>query len=289
LADNFFKHFPVISYSNNVCVNLLAKVGFRKSLDKSYYTFHPYTIEEGDRPDTIAYLYYGDPGFDWIVYFSNDIVDPYYDWYMDSDTFSRFIESKYGSVYDAQSKVKFYRTNYYDDFSIITPQYFNALSNKQKSYWSPVTGIDNKIVSYERKKEEVVRSTNKTFTLDTSLVGNTQFITNENVFQESGGIKTAVGNLKSLGSNTSTMIIDNIVGSFSNTLNIKGEESNANASVSLVTLTSTTISSEEINYYVPVSYWDYENEKNEQKKNILLLDVGFVEAVTEEFKNLMSI
>lgn len=289
MADNFFKHFPVISYSNNVCVNLLAKVGFRKSLDKSYYTFHPYTIEEGDRPDTIAYLYYGDPGYDWIVYFSNDIVDPYYDWYMDSDTFSRFIESKYGSVYNAQTKIKFYRTNYYDDFSIITPQYFSALSNIQKSYWSPVTGIDNRIVSYERKKEEVVRSTNKTFTLDTSLVGNTQFTTNENVFQESGGVKTAVGNLKSIGSNTSTLIVDNIIGSFSNTLNVKGEQSSANASVSLVTLTSTTISSEETNYYVPVSYWDYETEKNEQKKNILLLDVGYVEAVTEEFKNLMSL
>ena len=287
MADNFFKHFPVISYSNNVCVNLLAKVGFRKSLDKSYYTFHPYTIEEGDRPDTIAYLYYGDPGYDWIVYFSNDIVDPYYDWYMDQNTFDRFIESKYGSIYNAQSKIKFYRTNYYDDYSIITPQYFNALSNTQKSYWSPVTGIDNRIV--ERKKEEVVRSTNKTITLDTQLVGSKQFIISENVYQESGGVKTAVGNLKSIGSNTSTMIVDNIVGTFSNSLNVKGEESAANATVSLVTLTSTAISSEEINYYVPVTYWDYETEKNEQKKNILLLDVGYVEAVTEEFKNLMSL
>lgn len=289
MADNFFKHFPVISYSNNVCVNLLSRVAFRKSLDKSYYTFHPYTIEEGDRPDTIAYLYYGDPGYDWIVYFSNDITDPYYDWYMDQQTFDRFIESKYGSIYNAQSKIKFYRTNYYDDYSVITPQYFNALSNTQKSYWSPVTGIDNKIINYERKKEEVIRSTNRTLTLNTSLVSGTDFTVGENVFQQSGGVKTAVGNLKALGANTSTMIIDNIVGSFSNTLNVKGEESSANATVSAVTVTSQTISSEELNYYVPVTYWDYETEKNEQKKNILLLDAGYVEAVVEEFKTLMSL
>jgi Base plate wedge protein 53 len=288
MADNYFKHYPLTSFSNTVAINLLAKVSFRKDFDKRYYTFHPYTIKEGDRPDIIAYLYYGDPGYDWIVYYSNDIVDPYHDWYLDQETFKSYIEDKYGSVYAAQSKVKFYRTNYYDDYSVITPAYFNSLSNVQKNYWTPVMGMDNTIIDYERKKEEVVRSTNRTISLTVSNVGNSVFQVLENVYQTSGGIKTAVGTLRSIESNNSVLIVDNIQGTFANTLNVKGDDSLANATVSAVSTLSTSISSDEINYYVPVTFWDHETEKNEKKKNILLLDPVYVEDIVQQFKQLMS-
>ena len=78
--DNYFKHFPLVQYGNSVAntvaVNLFAKIAFQKNFQLNYEVFHPYTIKEGDRPDTIAYLYYGDSGYDWLVYFSNNIVDP---------------------------------------------------------------------------------------------------------------------------------------------------------------------------------------------------------------------
>lgn len=288
MADNYFRHYPLTSFSNTVAVNLLAKVSFKKDFDKSYYTFHPYTIKEGDRPDIIAYLYYGDPGYDWIVYYSNNIVDPYHDWYLDQETFKKFIEDKYGSIYKAQSKVRFYRTNYYDDFSIITTAYYNSLSNVQKNYWSPIMGVNNSVSNYERKKEEVIRTTNRTLSLTVSNVGNTEFQLLENVYQLSGGVKSAVGTLRDISTDKLTLTIDNIQGTFSNTVNVKGDDSLANATVSSVATLSTNISNEEINYYVPVTYWDVETEKNEKKKNILLLDPVYVDDIVQQFKLLMS-
>jgi len=79
MADNFFKHYPTVSYSNTTVKNLLAKVAFQRDNDANYYTYNPYTIVEGDRADTLAYLYYGDPGYDWVIYYANMIVDPYFD------------------------------------------------------------------------------------------------------------------------------------------------------------------------------------------------------------------
>ena len=55
--DNFFKHYPLIRYgntvSNTVAVNIFAKIAFQKSIQQNFETFHPYTIKEGDRADSL--------------------------------------------------------------------------------------------------------------------------------------------------------------------------------------------------------------------------------------------
>ena len=154
--DNFFKHYPLIRYGNNVsntvAVNIFAKIAFQKSIQQNFETFHPYTVQEGDRADTIALLYYGDSGYDWLVYMSNNIVDPYHDWYMDSNSFNRFIAEKYQSLTDAQRKTKFFRSNYVSDDSMITTAAYDALSANQKRFWFPISVINNNVIRYERKK-----------------------------------------------------------------------------------------------------------------------------------------
>lgn len=286
MADNFFKHYPLISYGNTVSVNILAKVAFQKDNDKNYYTYHPYTIKEGDRADTVAYLYYGDPGYDWIIYYSNQIVDPYYEWPMDTRTFKRFIESKYGSLSNSQSKIKFYRSNYISDFSLISTAAYDALSTNQKRFWAPVTGENNSIKQYERKKEDIIFETNKTIQCSVNVVSSNTFSLGENAIQKNGATVVAIGNVKF--ANSSTIIVDDIQGTFSNTYNITGSSSSANATVSSVNTISTSISSDIINYFEPVTFYDYENELNEKRKNIRLLDVSFVEDVVRQFKGLMQ-
>lgn len=286
MADNFFKHYPLISYSNTVCVNILAKVAFQKDNDKNYYLYHPYTIKEGDRADMLAYLYYGDPGYDWIVYYSNIIVDPYFEWPMDTRTFRGFIESKYGSLSDAQSKIKFYRSNYVSDFSLISTAAYAALSSEQKRYWAPVIGENRNILQYERKKEDVTFETNKTIQCTISTVSSNNFTVGENATQKNGSIVVGIGNVKF--ANSSSIILDDIQGTFSNTYNVTGSSSNANATVSSVNTLSTSISSEIASYFEPITFYDYENELNEKRKNIRLLDVSFVENVVRQFKGLMN-
>jgi hypothetical protein len=288
--DNFFKHYPLVQYgntvSNTVAVNIFAKIAFQKTIQQNFEVFHPYTIQEGDRADTIAYLYYGDSGYDWLVYYSNNVVDPYYDWYMDGNSLNRFIADKYQSLTNARRKIKFFRSNYITDDSMISPAAYNALSANQKRFWTPINGINNNIIRYERKKEEVIFQTNKTQQLNVSLVGNTSFTADEYVFQQNAGV--TVGSATVNFSNSTVCIVSNVIGTLSTSYNLKGGDSAANATVSVVNTLSTSISSEIQSYFEGVSFFDYENELNEKKKNIRLIDLAYIQSIEQEFKNLMS-
>jgi hypothetical protein len=288
--DNFFKHYPLIRYGNTVAstvaVNLFAKVAFQKTMQQNYEVFHPYTIKEGDRADTIAYLYYGDAGYDWLVYFSNNIVDPYYDWYMDTESLNRFISDKYGSLTEARRKIKFFRSNYISDDSMITPAAYAALSSNQKRFWAPITSLNDTVIRYERKKEDVNFETNKIQQLNISLIGNTSFSNGEYVSQLSSGVTVGTGTVTF--SNSSVCIVSNVIGTLSTSNNLKGGSSGANASVSSINTLSTSISSDIQAYFEGVSFFDYENEMNEQKKNIRLIDLSYVAQIEEQFKALLS-
>jgi Base plate wedge protein 53 len=291
MADNFFKHYPIVEYSvgnsNTAIRNILAKVAFQKDNDYNFYTYHPYTIVEGDRADMLAYLYYGDPGYDWVIYYSNMIVDPYFDWPLDTNSFKRFIETKYGSLSDARSKIKFYRSNYLSDDSTLSTTAYNALSELQKSFWSPVIGNNNSIINYRRKKDDVVFNTNKTISLNISTVGTKVYSVGEQVRQSSGSVVVASGSLKF--SNSSVAVVDNIEGSFTTSYNLVGVSSGANSTVSSVDVISTSIDPTVQNYFVPVTYYEYEEELNEKRKNIRLLDSSYVGKVEEQLKDLLSL
>ena len=288
--DNFFKHYPLVRYgntfSNTVSVNILAKIAFQKNLQQNFEIFHPYTIREGDRADIIANKYYGDSGYDWLVYYSNNVVDPYYDWYMDGESFKRYITDKYGSLTVANRNIKFFRSNYVSDDSMITTAAYAALSANQKRFWAPVTAMNNNVIRYERKKEDIIFQTNRVQQLSISLVGNTSFTTNEYVYQTSGGVTVSSGTVTY--SNSSISIISNVGGTLSTSNNLKGGDSGANAPVSSITTLSTSIGADIQSYFESVSYFDYETELNEQKKNIKLIDVSYVSAIEREFKQLLS-
>ena len=285
MADNFFKHYPNITYSNTVVKNILAKVAFQKNNDENYFTYHPYTIVEGDRADTLAYLYYGDPGYDWVIYYANMLVDPYFDWPLDTKTFKLHVENKYGSLTEARSKIKFFRSNYIQDDSTISTAAYNALTELQKRFWVPVVGINSTITNYKRKREDVVYNTNKTLSLNVSLAENISYTAGEQVKQTSGSVVVALGNLKF--SNSSVAIVDNIQGAFSTSYNLVGTSSGTSSAVSSVETLSTSIDSTIQNYFVPVTFYEYEEELNEARKNIRLLDSAYVGDIQEKFKELL--
>ena len=285
MADNFFKHYPNITYSNTVVKNILAKISFQKDNDNNYYTYNPYTIVEGDRADTLAYLYYGDPGYDWVIYYANMIVDPYFDWPLDTVSFKHHIEKKYGSLTEARSKIKFFRSNYIEDDSSISTTAYNALSQLQKQFWSPIVGVNNIVINYERKREEIIYNTNKTLSLGVSLSNNIVYTSDEQVRQTSGSVVVASGSLKF--SNSSVAIIDDVQGSFSTSYNLVGVTSGVSSTVSSVQTLSTSIDPTIQNYFTPVTFYEYEEELNEKRKNIRLLNSVYLRDIEEKFKELL--
>ena len=61
--------------------------------------FVKHLIQDGDRPETLAYQFYGDYELHWIILYANGatLLNPYYDWPMTQFDLKKFVEKKYGA------------------------------------------------------------------------------------------------------------------------------------------------------------------------------------------------
>lgn len=104
----YFASHPRVDYDGVKLRNLVARATMARSVVKRYGVFYPYVVREGERPDTIAFDYYGDSEYAWLVLASNDVVDPYHDWPLDQADFDAYLVAKYGTVEAAMAEVHHY-------------------------------------------------------------------------------------------------------------------------------------------------------------------------------------
>lgn len=75
--------------------NLLARAKLIDELKDNTMLFYSYLIKDGDTPEIIADKYYGDPYKYWIVLYSNNLLDPLWDWPMQYNQLMSYLDSKY--------------------------------------------------------------------------------------------------------------------------------------------------------------------------------------------------
>lgn len=285
---NYFSKIGTTPYNDSTVNNILTSCLFKANTGKQNVIYYPYTIAEGERPDTIAYNYYGDERYAWLVLITNSIVDPYYEWPLSTKEFSDFITNKYGSIANAQEQVAFYRTNWYSDDSMLSVAAFNALSTALKKYWQPIVGYNGAIGSYERKKEDLVLDTNKTVSL--TLNNTTSLTIGQKVIQKTSGTITASGYIRAITSTSVTL--NHITGAFAVTTGAVGSltdtGSTVSKSVSDATVIYNGIPVAEAAYWEQVSMYDYENELNESRKIIKLLDRQYLDIVEDQMIELLT-
>jgi hypothetical protein len=98
----YFQTLPKIAsidYVGNkvVLTNLLIRAEVIPSLLNNPLLFYQYDIQNDDTPEIIADKYYGDPYRYWIVLFANQIIDPQWNWPMNTNLFNDYIIDKYTS------------------------------------------------------------------------------------------------------------------------------------------------------------------------------------------------
>jgi len=104
----YFKYLPKVYVRNKaalagqqpyeLAVNIFRRIKIRDSLQGSLLGFTQYEIQEGVRPDQIAYDYYKDPGLDWIVLLVNNIINVNEDWPMNREELRQYVQDKYDSI-----------------------------------------------------------------------------------------------------------------------------------------------------------------------------------------------
>ena len=290
MSNRYFDKFPIITYSNNQVVDITRRVTLLEKVSRNPYIFYPYTIENQERPDQLRNRYYGDSYKSWLIYQANKIMDPYYEWYMDNAEFFEFLEKKYESVYKAQNKIKYYRNDWENKDNISKSEY-NALPTKLKKYWIPNYINGSAILDYSRKEIDWKSNTNKIISY---TVSNTSFTNDEicNIVLGEGYI----GKGQVISTTDTNVYLQHVYGSYytNDTLSISassyiyGTESNCNAAVTAVSPIANNISEEELIYWTPITYHDYEQEKNEYNKTVRLIDSTQSDKAVENVRVLLE-
>jgi hypothetical protein len=218
-----------------------------------------------------------------MVYLSNQIVDPYYEWYMEEYEFNQYLLDKYGDYDLPRKKIKFYRNNWANDETELSPSFYdNNLAWDQRQYWSPRYGDNGRIMGYKRKAADWTTNTNKIYQYTVNYVAGNTFTTGEILDIRAGGTigDLIEGGAEVLSCNSSTLIVQHISGnSTANSSWLKyivGEDSNTHATANLSIVLSENITNATAAFWDAVTYYDWESEKNESRKHIHLLNPAIV-------------
>jgi hypothetical protein len=95
--SRYFTNFPTINYQGKEVRNITNRSKIRDDILSDPFIYLPYTISSGEKPETVAQLYYGSVDDTWLVLLANNMTDPYYDWPMSDDEFDQYFIDKYSS------------------------------------------------------------------------------------------------------------------------------------------------------------------------------------------------
>lgn len=105
--SSYFRFLPQIWYPVNdgreqVQVTDISRrlVMLRRILATSVLFFQDH-VRDGERADTVSMRVYNNPTLDWLIYFTNMVFDPRFEWPKGYEDFEAYLVGKYGSVENA--------------------------------------------------------------------------------------------------------------------------------------------------------------------------------------------
>jgi len=149
--SNYFNQIPDFDYvsrlpdakiSDYITVKNLFKRGkLREDIFQDVSIFTKYQIKGDDRPDNVAYDYYGDSSLDWLVLTCNNIINVYSEWPMTQFNFENYLLEKY-LTFDNISAVHHYETTEVTNTlgAVIVPAGLEVDSNFSVSFFDDQVG-----------------------------------------------------------------------------------------------------------------------------------------------------
>ena len=103
--SNYFSQIPNFEYISRLpdakisdyipVKNIFKKGKLREDIFRDISVFTKYKIIGEDRPDNVAFKFYGDANLDWLVLTSNNIINVYEEWPMTQFNFENYLLEKY--------------------------------------------------------------------------------------------------------------------------------------------------------------------------------------------------
>jgi hypothetical protein len=100
---SYFKKFPKMIYdmkndgNYKLLPDILRRVKQRNSIKDGQFVFDNYDVKDGEKPEDIAYKWFGDAELHWVILMTNNVTDRYYEWPMNQVQFQTMLEDKYSN------------------------------------------------------------------------------------------------------------------------------------------------------------------------------------------------
>ena len=80
--------------------DIIRRVKQRNAIKSGQFIFDTYDVKNGEKPEDIAYKWFGDAQLHWVILMTNNVTDRYYQWPMNDAQFEEFIADKYSNPDD---------------------------------------------------------------------------------------------------------------------------------------------------------------------------------------------
>ena len=151
MASKYFKNFPLVTYNSKLVRNIMLKSAFIDELNLGDTAFYTYEVKDGERPTTVAFNYYKSIDYVWLVFLSNQITDPYFEWPLSSQELDAHIIKKYGSLETSQQTIVEYKNTDYDITTLDTFNYYQQNKIPTENL-TPVYAYDKEVQLNEQKR-----------------------------------------------------------------------------------------------------------------------------------------
>ena len=100
---SYFNKFPLMSYdikgikNYKLLPDILRRVKLRALIKSGGMLFEKYDVKEGEKPEDIAFKWFGDAELHWVILMTNNVTDRYYDWPLNQVQFAEFLDDKYSN------------------------------------------------------------------------------------------------------------------------------------------------------------------------------------------------
>lgn len=158
---------------STIYTNLMARASIINSLLNNPLLFYSYDIQDGDTPEIVADKYYGDSYRYWLIMFANGLLDPQWDWPLNSAAFNIYMNDKYATLdptsihhfekivtqYDSETQVTSTQTFVIDQNTFLTlPTGTTTIQFPTSTCTITISGRSVSYYEYEMELNESKRS-----------------------------------------------------------------------------------------------------------------------------------
>ena len=100
---SYFDKFPLMVYdvkndgNYKLLPDILRRVKLRSGIRSGTFLFDNYDVKDGEKPEDVAFKWFGDPEMHWVILMTNNITDRYYQWPLSQPQFADHLTDKYGA------------------------------------------------------------------------------------------------------------------------------------------------------------------------------------------------